>query len=55
MTAGYHYRNWILCLYCFRVFSSVVHSGVVVSMVKFKSNGLGLVPRSGKYDLLLNV
>ena len=24
MTAVYHYRNWILCIYCFRVLPLIV-------------------------------
>ena len=31
------------------------HNGVVVRISKFTSSGLGLLPRRGKYDLLLNV
>ena len=31
------------------------HNGVVVSMSEFKSSGLGSLPESDKYDLLLNV
>ena len=36
-------------------FHFLCHNGLVVSIRECKSNDLGSLPRSGKYDLLLNV
>ena len=44
------------CLY--RVLANpqlLCHNGAVVSIAEYKFNGLGSLPRRGKYDLLLNV
>ena len=44
------------CLYSLSEYSRLLcHNGVEVSMSEFDSNGLGSLPRSGKYDLLLSV
>ena len=44
------------CVYSVLEYSRLLcHSDVVVSMPEYKSNGLGSLTRSGKYDLLLNV
>ena len=44
------------CVYSvLEYFHFLCHNGVVVSIRECKCNGLGSLPRSAKYDLLLNV